>query len=272
MIEKRLKIAVIQMASGDSKESNIRKSLSMLDIATARKADLAIFPEYQMISMPYEKRADILEASEETEGNYTRRFMEYARKNSVNVLCNFAERVSGSAKPYNASVLINRSGYGTGKYRKIHLFDALGKNESYAYNAGLEPPEPFSLPELKLGVQICFDLRFPEGARLLAIKGAEMLIYQAGWFKGDHKLEQWRTLLKARAIENGTFVVGSAQCGESFTGHSVIISPYGEILDEAGDRETVIIADIDLAEVEKYREEVPVIRSRRLDIYDIRGY
>ena len=109
MIEKRLKIAVIQMASGDSKESNIRKSLSMLDIATARKADLAIFPEYQMISMPYEKRADILEASEETEGNYTRRFMEYARKNSVNVLCNFAERVSGSTKPYNASVLINRS-------------------------------------------------------------------------------------------------------------------------------------------------------------------
>ena len=121
-------------------------------------------------------------------------------------------------------------------------------------------------------MQICFDLRFPEPARILAVKGAEMLIYQAGWFKGDHKLEQWRTLLKARAMENGTFVVGAAQCGESFTGHSVIISPYGEIVEEAGDRETVIIADIDLAEVEKYREEVPVIRSRRLDIYDIRGY
>jgi len=272
MMEKRFKIAVVQMASGDSKENNVRKSLSMLDIAIARKADLVIFPEYQMISIPYERRGDIFEASEEAEGNYARRFMEYARKNSVNVLCNLAERVSGSTKPYNASLLINRSGYGTGKYRKIHLFDALGKNESYAYSAGLEPPDLFSLPELKLGVQICFDLRFPEPARILAVKGAEMLVYQAGWFNGEHKLEQWRTLLKARAIENGTFVVGSAQCGGPFTGHSTIISPYGEILEEAGDRETVIIADIDLGEVEKYREEVPVIRSRRLDIYDIRGY
>ena len=272
MSKNKVKIAVAQISSGESKAGNIKKSLSMLDIATARKSDLVIFPEYQMISKSYEERNVILENAEEAEGRYMKTFMEYARSNSVNILCNMAESVPGAAKPYNTSILINRSGYRIGKYRKIHLFDALGKSESYAYSAGLQPPEPFSFPEFKIGVQICYDLRFPETARTLTIQGASILTYQAGWFKGDHKLEQWRTLLRARAIENGTFVIGAAQCGENYTGHSMIISPYGEVVDEAGDHETVLISDIDLSEIDKYREEVPVIRARRLDIYDIRGF
>jgi len=271
MSSKMVKIAIAQMSSGESKENNVKRSLSMLDTAVERESDLVVFPEYQMISRDYLEREAILENSEEDEGRYVKVFMEYAKKNSINILCNMAENFPGSAKPYNASILINRSGYMVGKYRKIHLFDALGKGESYAYSAGLQAPAPYILPEFRIGVQICFDLRFPETARILAVQGIDILVYQAGWFSGEHKLEQWRTLLRARAIENGAFVIGAAQCGQNYTGHSMIVSPYGDILEEAENQETVLISDIDLSEVDIYREEMPIIRFRRLDLYDIKG-
>jgi predicted amidohydrolase len=268
---KNISVAVVQMESSENKAENEAKSIQLMDSVVSRKPDIFVFPEYQMISADYSKGQYIRENAESCEGKFVESFIRYASKNSVNILCNIAEADYGVPRPYNTSVLINSDGYISGKYRKLHLFDALGKSESSAYTMGYASPVPISLGGFSIGVQICYDLRFPETARLLAVEDAKIIVYQAGWFRGERKLDQWRTILRTRAIENGVYIVASAQCGERFTGHSLIISPYGDILTEAGDSETVLVSDIDLSLIDTYRGEVPVIKSRRLDIYDVKG-
>ncbi|MEM0155553.1 MAG: carbon-nitrogen hydrolase family protein [Thermoplasmataceae archaeon] len=271
MKEKKVSIAVVQMSSSENKVENGTKSIRLMDSIVLRKPDIIVFPEYNMISTDYSKWQYIRENAESCDGKFVESFIKYASKNRVNILCNIAESEFGVPRPYNTSVLINSDGYISGKYRKLHLFDALGKSESSAYTMGFAPPVPFSLGDFSIGAQICYDLRFPEAARLLAVQGAKIIIYQAGWFRGERKLDQWRTLLRSRAIENGIYIVASAQCGEKFTGHSMIISPYGDVVAEAGEEETVLVNEIDLSTIEKYLSEVPVLKARRLDIYDVKG-
>jgi predicted amidohydrolase len=158
-----------------------------------------------------------------------------------------------------------------GKYRKTHLFDAYTMKESSVYEFGRMQVKPFGLGQQNLGSLICYDLRFPEPSRILRLSGAGILSYQAGWFSGNRKLETWRNLLISRAMENGAFVLGTAQCGPKFTGHTMAVSPYGEVLSELGNEEGVLSVDLDLSLIEKYLEEVPVLKERRLDLYDVAG-
>lgn len=267
----KLKTAVVQMSSSDSGKENLNRSIGLMDSVISQRPDIFIFPEYQMLSKSYEDSDFIFQNAEPIDGRFVKELSSYAKKNRVNILCNIAELEYGISKPYNTSVLISREGYIAGKYRKLHLFDALGKSESSAYSMGYQSPVPFNLSKMTVGVQICYDLRFPEAARLLAVQESKILVYQAGWFKGERKLDQWRTLIRTRAIENGVFVLASAQCGEKYTGHSMIVSPYGDVLAEAEEEETVLVSEIDTAVADRYLEEVPVIRARRLDIYDVNG-
>lgn len=266
-----MKVALAQMASGTDKESNLEKSVRLFNEAIKSKPNLVIFPEYQMFSPDYSDHEGLMEASEPLDGKFVSTFAELSRKNSVMSLINIAEKNFGTLKPFNASIFIDDLGIVVGKYRKLHLFDAYSKLESSLYEYGRIPISTIKAGGIQMGLQICYDLRFPEPARLIRLLGGQILSYQAGWYAGERKLETWKTLLRARAIENGLFVIGTAQCGKDFTGHSMVVSPYGDVLVEADNEDGVLTCELDMGILDKYAADVPMMKQRRKDLYDVSG-
>jgi len=166
---------------------------------------------------------------------------------------------------YNTAYVID-SGKLTGKYRKIHLFTPV--KEDYFLKAGNEPLLCNSSLG-KIGVLICYDVRFPELPRKLTLEGAEILAIPAEW--PHPRLDHWKTILKARAIENQLFVIAANRCGKQgmvrFCGNSMIVNPWGEVIAEAKEDEVTIIADVDLSLVAKYRKDMPALKGRREEVY-----
>lgn len=264
-----MKVVLAQISSGKKKDQNLKKSLAIAKKFESSPPDILIFPEYQMLNPSFDNQEETISASELLTEDFVNSFITIARDSRMNILLNVLERNDLHLKPFNTSVMLNDMGMIDGKYRKKHLFDAYSFRESKTFTQGYGPLNPFFTARFSLGVQICYDLRFPEAARLLRLKGANILSYQAGWFSGPRKLETWITFLKARAMENGAFVLGTAQTGEKFTGHSAIVNPYGDVVAEAGEDETNLTAELDLNLVEEYLHEVPVLKQRRTDIYDV---
>lgn len=166
---------------------------------------------------------------------------------------------------FNTAYVID-NGRVAGKYRKIHLFTPM-KEDIF-----LEPGNRPLLCDTSLGrvgVMICYDARFPELARKLTLEGADMLVIPAEW--PHPRLDHWKTILKARAIENQLFVIAANRCGKQgmvkFCGNSMIISPWGESIGEAGEEVTSVTAEVDLALVQKYRSDMPALKSRRPEYY-----
>lgn len=267
-----MRVSIIQMESTEDKKLNLEQSLGYFDEALEEKPDLVVYPEYQMHLPDFHKPELTMGAAEPTDGDFVTAFLGRARENHVMVLLNIAEQERRGFMPFNTSVLIDDLGVIAAKYRKLHLFDAYSMRESSVYQQGRLPLAPAETPAVKLGIQICYDLRFPEPARLLRIMGADIISYQAGWFAGERKLETWRTLLRSRAIENGSFVIASAQCGPKFTGHSLAVNPYGDVMGELESQPGILTVDMDMSLIERYARDVPVMKQRRKDIYDISGY
>lgn len=166
---------------------------------------------------------------------------------------------------YNTAYVID-GGRLIGKYRKIHLFTPM--KEDYFLKPGKETVL-FRTSLGKIGVLICYDVRFPELARKLTLEGAEMLVVPAEW--PHPRLDHWKTILKARAIENQLFVIAANRCGKQgmvkFCGNSMIVNPWGEVVIKAGEEDATVIAEIDLGLVTKYRAEMPSLKSRRPEVY-----
>ena len=266
-----VKVSIVQMASTSSKDDNLKKSLDTLESLRNEKTDLVVFPEYQMYLPDYGNPHAAVEASEHISGNFVSAITASAKKNRIRVLMNMAENNGNNVKPYNTSVFIDDMGFVAGIYRKTHLFDAYSSRESNVYDFGLNGYSPFGSENFTLGTLVCYDLRFPEPARMLRLLGSDILSYQAGWFRGERKLDHWKTLIRARAIENGAFVIASSNCNEQFIGHSMAVSPWGDVIAEAGEDETVLNVDLDMGLVQEYAEKVPLLKERRRDLYTIDG-
>ncbi len=164
---------------------------------------------------------------------------------------------------YNTAPVFNRQGELLLKYRKAHLFP-LGIEEDRYFAAGAE----WGLGEaedLRFGLMICYDLRFPAFCRNLALRGAKVFFLPAQWPKA--RLDHWRTLIMARAIENQVYIIAANRSGNdgdlAYPGHSLIVNPLGEILAEGGEGEELLLAEIDLNEIEPVRQRIPVFRDRR---------
>ncbi|MDO8445062.1 MAG: carbon-nitrogen family hydrolase [Deltaproteobacteria bacterium] len=166
---------------------------------------------------------------------------------------------------YNTAYVID-NGKLIGKYRKIHLFTPM--KENYFLKAGNETLL-CNTSIGKIGVLICYDIRFPDLPRRLTLEGAEILAVPAEW--PHPRLDHWRTILKARAIENQLFVIATNRCGRQgmvrFCGNSMIVNPWGEIISEAGEEKAAITADVDLSQVARYREDMPALKNRRPEVY-----
>lgn len=270
-----LKVAAVQMESGPSKDQNVAAALGLVEEAAGRGADVIVLPEYFVYLGPEERYAEVAET---VDGRTMNHIGALAARHSIVILAgSFIEPSPIPGKFFNTSVLFDRAGSRRAVYRKTHLFDIdvpgeVTDQESAFIEAG-ERLVVAPLPEFIAGMSICFDLRFPEVYRELAAAGAQVLFVPAAFAHATGRVH-WKVLLKARAIENHAYVVAAGQQGDAsghpMWGHSMIIDPWGAVLAECENSGSAIVyADVDMAEVERCREQVPVLRARRPDLYSM---
>lgn len=172
---------------------------------------------------------------------------------------------SGEDRPFNTLVAIDGGGRILDTYRKLHLYDAFSYQESKRIKPGDGGITVVDIGGFRVGIMTCYDLRFPELARALAEEGADLICVAAAWFKGDHKVDHWETLLKARAIENTCWIAAAGTSSDHCIGHSAILDPMGIPQDFLDDEpEGIATADVTRKRIDEVREFLPVLRNRRL--------
>ena len=257
-----MQIAVIQFAASTDAAAN-RADLDALlgRLSPTDGLDLVLLPEAAMHDFG-KPGDDLRSVAESLDGAFVSFLAEHARRLGAVVVGGMFEATE--ELPYNTLVAIGPDGRLQGSYRKIHLYDSFGYRESERLRAGDITPVVLDVAGTRVGLMTCYDLRFPELARLLIDAGAQLLAIPAAWVQGDLKLEHWVTLLSARAIENTVPVVASAQCGERYVGHSLVIDARGSIVEQAGSDPAVLRADIDVDEIDRVRGDNPSLANRRI--------
>ncbi len=260
-------VAVVQLKSSEDKQENLRRSVDYVAEASAKKASLVCFPEFQMAFSPgSQSPAELSKIAETINGNFVATLRAAARKNRIGVVCTIYEK-SKSDRVFDTAVVISSAGAVTSVYRKLHLYDALGFKESKKLVAGKKIEKPTKTAAGKVGVMICYDLRFPELSRLLTVSGADILVAPSAWVAGPMKEEHWQTMVKARAIENGSYVVAPDQAGNIYAGRSMVVDPFGTVLLDMGQREGMEVVELDMGKVKQVRQSLPLLKNRRTDIY-----
>jgi predicted amidohydrolase len=251
-----LSVTVVQEASGLDPDDNRAR---LRDLVPS-DSDLVVLPEAFARDFG-EAGSDVGPFAEPVDGPFARELAEVAAERNTTVVAGMFETSSEPARPYNT--LLAR-GAASASYRKIHLYDSFGHRESDALSPGPLVPVVCEVAGFRLGLMTCYDLRFPELARVLVDHGAEVLVVPSAWVAGPRKVDHWRTLVRARAIENTVFVVAAGQPGPRYTGHSMVVDPFGEVLAEAGETPAVLRATLDRELLVEARRTNPSLANRRL--------
>jgi predicted amidohydrolase len=264
----RLRVALVQLAADHDVTANIDRAASLVRQAGEPKPDLIALPEMFHYRGPV---AGFRESAGPVPGPITDRFAELAGNlNCWILLGSLAERSIGSLRPFNTSVLIDPAGRVVAVYRKRHLFDVtIEDGPSDRESARVTPGDSSVVAvmdgiaqgaDVRLGLSICFDLRFPELYRELAAAGAVIMAVPANFTEATGR-DHWEVLLRARAIENGSFVIAPAQCGSGggvpAHGRSMVVDPWGTVIAQAPDGPGVVVADLDLERVIAVRRQLP---------------
>lgn len=279
-----IKIALCQMNVVDNKEENIKKAIGMIKDSKKQGADLAVLPE--MFNCPYENEK-FIEYGEELEKSQTlKRIAETAKEENIHILAGSIPETEISSLEdgkeeksiYNTSVLFDNRGKILGKHRKMHLFDIDVKGKIYFKESDtLSAGSDFTVIETelaKIGIGICYDIRFVELSRIMTLNGAKILIFP-GAFNLTTGPAHWEILFKSRALDNQVYAIGVAPALDKSAnynsfGHSIAVNPWGEVIEELGFDEDLKIVEIDLDEIERIREEIPILKNRRTDLYEIK--
>jgi predicted amidohydrolase len=266
---KMCRIAVVQMKSDTDKNKNLAQSRDYIKEAHYKKAQLVCFPEFQMGFSPADQKPIELSGISENvvTGNFVKSLGQCAKENGIEIISTIYEKARTKNKVFDSAVAIRRDGVVMARYRKIHLYDALGFRESDKFLAGNNIGKPFQFAAAKIGLMICYDIRFPEMSRILSVQGAEFLVIPSAWVHGIMKEEHWQTFLKARAIENGVYVIAPDQIGNIYTGRSMIVDPFGTVLLDMGNKEGIEVVELDKSDIMKVRGKLPLLKNRRTDVY-----
>jgi len=250
---------------------NLELSVGFIREAAKKKSNLICFPEFQMAYSPVSQSANQLSEIAESvnDGNFITTLRKAAKVNKISIISTIYEKSNRGSdnRVYDTVVLIDNKGGISSVYRKLHLYDALGFKESDRMMAGNMIEKPVKTLVGNIGLMICYDIRFPEMSRILTVKGANVLILPSAWVHGVMKEEHWQTLLKARAIENGLYIIAPDQVGNIFSGRSMAVDPFGVVLLDMGNREGMEVVEIDKSRVQKVRELLPLLKNRRTDVY-----
>ena len=263
-------VAVVQFKSSQDKQENLRASVDYVAQAAAKNAGIVCFPEFQMAFSPASQSpAGLSKIAETVRGNFVSTLQAEAKKHGIEVVATIYEKAAGK-KVFDTAIFIGKKGTLNSVYRKLHLYDALGFRESKKLAAGKKLPATAKTSAGNIGLMICYDIRFPELSRLLTVRGADMLVAPSGWVQGPMKEEHWQTMVKARAIENGSFVVAPDQVGNIYAGRSMVVDPFGALLLDMGQKEGMEIVELDMGKVEQVRKSLPLLKNRRTDVYSLR--
>ena len=265
-----MRVAVVQFKASTKKEDNLKKIISYISKAAAKNATLIAFSEFMMFyTNSSQTPKQLTNLAETINGNFISIIAESAKENQIQVIGSFYEKSRKKDRVYDTSFVINESGEVISTYRKIHLYDALGFRESDKMTAGSKIAKPVKTSIGKIGMMICYDLRFPEMSRSLAVAGSEILVVPSAWVKGNMKEEHWITINKTRAIENGCYVIAPDQVGNIYCGRSLVVDPYGKILLDMKKKQGIGFVNIDLNKVKQTRKILPLLENRRTDVYSI---
>jgi deaminated glutathione amidase len=251
-----LRLALVQEASGLDPDANRDRLAALVPEGT----DLVVLPEAFARDFG-EAGSDVSGYAEGLDGAFATEVARVARAQATTVVAGMFETGPTPQRPYNTLVV---RGAAEASYRKIHLYDSFGYRESDRLSAGDLEPALVEVSGVRVGLMTCYDLRFPELARLLVDRGAQLLVVPAAWVAGDRKVDHWRTLVRARAIENTVFVAAAGQPAPRYSGHSMVVDPLGDVLAEAGDDATTLRVDLDPGQLERARRTNPSLANRRL--------
>lgn len=268
-----LRVAAVQMNSSDEKAHNLTTALSLVDRAAAAGARLVALPEvWTYLGPETGNRAN----AETIPGPSIDRLADRARRHGIYLHAGSVYEVEdGDPRLFNTTVVIDPDGNLIARYRKMHMFDVvLDGVATYQESATVSAGDEIVVVDvdgMAVGLAICYDLRFPELFRILALRGAETIVLPAAFTMTTGK-DHWEVLLRARAIENGVFVVAPAQVGRHEPGNwcygrSLIVDPWGTVLATAPDTETVVTAELNRALLRQVRRQVPSLANRQPDRY-----
>ncbi len=268
-----MRAAVIQMNSNSSVDSNLERAEALVGAAVRDGAEFVCLPEKWALLGPGEA---VAAGAETFDGPIVSAARGWARSHAVHLCAGSVPEDPGDGgKPYNTSILIDPDGEISASYRKLHMFDVEVEGTEYRESeherAGVEIATA-PAGELELGLTVCYDLRFPELFRILALRGATAFTLPSAFTAVTGKAH-WEPLIRARAIENAAFVIAAGQVGAAEPnydswGHSMIVDPWGRVLAMAGEGEGYACADLDLAEQERIRKTLPALANRRGDAYE----
>ncbi len=262
-------MAGIQVSCSEEKERNVEKAVRLTQIAIEKGAHIICFQElFTTHWFPKEMSKRYFSLAEKVDGLTVRTMQGLAKERGVVLICPIFEVEDESF--YNSAIVIDADGKILGSYRKIHVPQIPLWEERYYFSAGNHGFPVFETKFAPIGIQICWDNFFPEGSRILALKGAKILFSPtAAAFASQRK---WETVISSNAIANGVYIfrvnrVGSEE-KQDFYGRSFCISPEGELLDKpTGMKDSIALIEVDLKNVDKTRKEWPFFRDRRPDCY-----
>lgn len=266
------KVGICQMKVFDDKAANLASAVRMIKEAVSEGCRMVVLPE--MFNCPYAAQYFPLYA-ESVPGKTSGELGELAQAEDIYLVAGSIPEKDDHGHYYNTSTVFNPAGRMIAKHRKIHLFDidipgGITFFESETLSPGQEVTT-FDTTFGPMGLAICYDLRFPELARMMALQGANVIIYPAAFNQVTGPLH-WEALLRTRAIDNQVFVIAASpanhpQAVYAAYGHSMVVDPWGTVVSEAGSDETLLMAEINLELVNKVRREMPLLMHRRPELY-----
>lgn len=257
-------IAIGQFAAASSWKENLVTCARLMDEAAARGAQLLILPEgvhARFASPP--TAGEYLDADQPVGGPFVDGILEASTRHHVATIVGVKGTVDGRRRN---TLVVARDGQLVATYDKLHVMDAFGGRESDVIHASDDGVVTFDLDGHCIGLMTCYDLRFPELARLLAIAGAELIALPAAWVAGPQKERHWQVLVAARALENTVYIAGSGESGPRNIGCSMFVDPMGVVLGQLGHEEGLLSGRVNLDYLAQVRRDLPVLQNRRFDV------
>lgn len=263
------------MPVGFNKEKNLEKAEELIRKLSKEGANIIVLPE--MFNTPYSTKYFKQYGEHRETSDTLRRLQIIAREETVYIFAGSIPELDHEDRVYNTCFIIDNKGHILGAHRKMHLFDIDVKGGiTFRESAVLHPGDQVTVVDTeygKIGVGICYDIRFPELARLMTLEGAHIYILP-GAFNMTTGPSHWEPLLRVRAIDNQMYVVATAPARDNngvYTsyGNSMIVDPWGQVVNKLDEKEGILITEIDLTKIKKVRHELPLLKNRRKDIYEV---
>lgn len=259
-----MRITLAQLDSGPDVAKNLDRMEEMAGSAARDGARMVVFPEYAVYERP---RVDssFVAVAESVHGPVAGRLADIAKRHQIVVVAGFIESSGEPDRAYNTILTIGPDGNLLALYRKIHLFDSQGFQESLHIKPATDlRPVTFDVDGTVFGVLTCYDLRFPELARSISDTGAQVLLVPSSWVPGPGKTDQWNILTRARAMDYGVFVIAVSQAAPVSIGSSLVADPLGEVLGKCAVGPTALTIDLPMEQVSEARQRFPLADQNRV--------